>query len=402
MKFPNNFLWGTSTAAHQVEGNNTHNDWWRWEQEVPGRIKSGTASDHYRKFKEDFVMAAEMKHNIHRLSVEWSRIEPNEGEFNQGEIDHYKEVLGELKKRNIKSMVTLWHFTLPAWFADKGGFENRSNLKYFYRYVELCVKEFGGLIDYWLVINEPNHYVAKSYLMGMWPPQKRNFFTGIKVTRNMAMAHRESYKLLHKIISNCQVSSAHQLINYFPKSKWNPVDWVLSKTMSLLANDLFIILTKGYHDFFGLNYYYKYATSLHNLVRHITQVEVIKTMEDLGQDLGWIMDPQGIYWALSKIWKMTGKPIVITENGIADSSDILRQKHLLDHLKWVGFALTRGIDVRGYLHWSLIDNFEWQSGFLPRFGLVEVDFDTQKRTPRPSSKLFTKIINGGLVYPPES
>ncbi|MDP1743384.1 MAG: glycoside hydrolase family 1 protein [Candidatus Amesbacteria bacterium] len=395
-KFPKDFLWGTATAAHQVEGNNVHNDWWRWEHEVVGRLKSGIASDHYQRFKSDFSLAADMKHGIHRFSVEWSRLEPTMGQYNQVEIDHYREVLAELKKHNIKSMVTLWHFTLPTWFADLGGFESKSNFNYFYRFVELCAREFGGLVDYWIVINEPNHYVVKSYLMGMWPPQKRNFFTALAITRNLATIHCDAYKLLHKIIPDCQVSSAHQLINYFPKNRWNPVDIFLSKLLSFLANDLFIILTKGHHDFFGLNYYYKFATSLQNLIRHITQVEVVKTMEDLGQDLGWIMDSKSMYWAINKIWRTVGRPIIITENGIADASDILRQNHLIDHLKWVQKAIIDGIDVRGYLHWSLIDNFEWQSGFIPRFGLVEVDFDTQVRTPRPSCSIYTKIITEGL------
>lgn len=217
LHFPKDFLWGTATSAHQVEGWNENNDWWEWEQQ-PGTIAdgqlSGRAADHYHLYKKDFDIVEKLHNNAHRLSVEWSRINPEKDVFNQSEIDHYIDVLKDLKRRNIKTMVTLHHFTIPVWFVKEGGFEKRKNVEYFMKFVKQTVPKLNDYVDFWVTINEPNIYTMMSYMLGMWPPGKTGKWTAYKVFNHLAHAHKEAYEFIHEIDNEAQVGIAHNVISF--------------------------------------------------------------------------------------------------------------------------------------------------------------------------------------------
>jgi len=376
LKFPNGFLWGASTSAHQVEGGN-FNDWSKWEKSSkrveqlkkqdkdPKEYISGIACDHYNKFKQDFDLAESLNQNAHRFSIEWSRIEPQEGKINQGEIEHYRQVLIALKERGLEPFVTLYHWPLPLWLVEKGGWLNPKASYYFDRYVKIISENLFDEVNFWITINEPNVYASNSYLKGNWPPQKKNIFNYFKVLKNLAKAHKLAYKSLHLIDLDCKVGIAKNNI-YFEKIPFIGYFW----------NKYFFNKIENYHDFIGLNYYF--------------HAHLFGNKNELVTDMGWEIHPKGIYYVLKKL-KIYKKPIYITENGLADAEDGKREDFIKNHLYWIHQAIQDGVDVKGYLHWSLLDNFEWDEGFWPRFGLVRVDYKTLKREICPSAYEYAKI-----------
>lgn len=405
LKFPRWFLWGTSTSAHQVEGNNMNNDWWVWEQKkgtVKNNDRSGDACDHYNRYEDDFDWSAKLNHNAHRLSIEWSRIEPEEGVWSWDEIDHYREVLKALQKRKIKVMLTLHHFTNPIWLAKKGGWTNSQTPALFARYAEFVAEHLGEYVFGWITINEPMIYLSQSYVVAVWPPQDRSYFKAFRVFRNMVKGHRLAYKEIQaemkKQNRQARVGIAQNMVSLVSyKNKF--LDWVYVRISELVWNELFLNKTKQYHDFIGVNYY------LHQRVRRgegggFIFVDVRKEHRE-SSDLGWEVFAPGLFDVLVDLQKYK-KPIYITENGIATVNDDKRTRFIVAHLKEVYHAIQSGVDIRGYFYWSLLDNFEWQLGFEPRFGLVEVDYGTQKRKPRPSAYVYAEIardneINHGLM-----
>lgn len=390
LAFPKNFLWGAATAAHQIEGNNLYSDWWEWEQRGGGTEPSGKACDHYRLFEKDFALAQKLNQNCHRLSLEWARIEPAEGKWDEEALEHYRTVLESLRQKKMKTFVTLFHFTLPTWFARKGGFEKRSNLKYFYRYTKLVASRLGDLIDFWLTINEPSIYIGSSYLGGLWPPQKKNWFSALKVNFNLVAAHRNAYTLIHRIRPRAKAGMAMNISAYHAHGLF--LGTFLAKLIKFVTTDSFYFFSRGYHDFLGVNYYFYHQLSWGDffLFRKLKLKNIQQTIMRERSDLGWPIYPPGIYEVLTDLKKYR-LPIYITENGIADAKDKLRAKFITNHLCWLHQAIKEGADVKGYLHWSLIDNFEWAFGFKPRFGLIEVDYRTQKRKIRPSALVYAKI-----------
>jgi len=360
INFPKNFLWGSATAAYQVEGNNINSDWEKYPPKK-GHGPAGRACDHYNRFNKDFDLAKQLNQNAHRLSIEWARIEPKQGEFSQKEIEHYREVLKALKQRGFKIMLTLHHFTLPCWFADMGGFAKRKNLIYFQRYAEKVLDEYKDLVDFWITINEPMIFSWQGYCPGIWPPEKRSVFLYLKISNNLTKVHKKVYNSFHKqgvlvgIAKNC---------TYFPP---------LFRFIGLWQNHWFLKRIKNYQDFIGLNYYSPYK---------------IKTKKI--SDMGWSIYPKGIYFLLKSL-KKYNKPIYITENGIADADDSRRKDFIETHLEQVHRAIEQGADVRGYFYWSLMDNFEWADGYGPRFGLIEVNYNTMARKIRKSAQFYSEI-----------
>lgn len=397
--FPKGFLWGAATSSHQVEGNNTNSDWWAWEQQLPEKMRSGQAADQYHRYEEDFDLAKSLNHNAHRLSIEWARIEPVENQFDQKEINHYKKVLKALKDRGITVMLTLHHFTNPAWFTKIGGWENGQAAKYFDRYVKKVVPELKDYVDLWVTINEPAVYAYCSFLIGKWPPQKKSQLSAWKVFWNMAQAHKKAYRTIHQLKPNAQVGIAQNVssfdIFHHHSLLENLTEWFLDIT----NNHSFYILTgKNTHDFLGLNYYFNRYISFNGQARLPSLVDIIVTKKEVS-DLGWEIYPEGIFDIIMDSSDYH-KPIYITENGLASTNDDRRCRFLIAYLKEIYHAIQTGADVRGYFHWSLIDNFEWVDGFDPRFGLIEVDYQTLKRTPRPSAYIYAEIIrNNGLPHP---
>lgn len=397
--FPENFLWGAATSAHQVEGNNTLNDWWAWEQKVqPPEKRSGQAADEYHSYEKDFDLAEQLSHNCHRLSVEWSRIEPEEGQFNEAEIEHYVQVLKALKKRDLTVMLTLHHFTNPLWFAKKGGWENFASPWYFERFVKEVVPYFKDFVDLWITINEPGVITWQSYLAGVWPPQKKSKLGALKVMWNLARSHKRAYQTIHQIIPSAKVGLAHNVMSLHTYHQHSLREAIVKWAADLISNHLIYFLTgKKTHDFLGLNYYFNQYISFNGHTKIPKVVDISVTKKDV-TDMGWEIYPEGIFNILMD-FSDYHLPIYITENGIATTNDDRRVRFLLSYLKEVYHAISAGANVKGYFHWSLIDNFEWADGFRPRFGLIEVDYKNQSRTPRPSASVFAEIIrNNGIPH----
>jgi len=391
--FPSGFYWGAATSAHQVEGGNI-NDWSRWEKQNAGKLAkkagrhwnvqhkkkfpemlnpenyiSGKACDHYNHYEEDFDIAKKLGHNAHRFSIEWSRIEPEEGKFNQNEIEHYRKVIRALKERNLEPFVTLWHFTCPTWFADQGGWLSKKAVFYFTRYVEKVVSELGSDVKFWITINEPVTYSLCMYLEQRWIFNK---FSAIKCLRQINVLkniHKETYKIIKKHNPGLQVGVANNHNYFLQLVRWCPFEWVIVAFLKWFKNMWFLNKIKDHVDFVGVNYHRGISIGL-------TFGFLCNKKEKT--DMGWEICPEGIYHVLKDLKKYK-KPVYILENGLADADDSKRAKFIKDHLTWVKKAIDKGVDVRGYFHWSLLDNFEWTLGFWPRFGLVEVDRNTMKR-----------------------
>ncbi len=391
LKFPEGFLWGAATSAHQVEGNNTNSDWWEWEQKLPEERHSGRADNQYELYEQDFDLAKSLSHNAHRLSIEWARIEPEEGKFDEKEIEHYVKVLKSLKDRGLKVMLTLHHFTNPIWFSKKGGWESFRAAYFFNRFVNKIIAEVDPYVDLYVTINEPGVYAYMSYLVGVWPPQKTSKRASFLVLWNMAQAHKKVYKTIKRVNKNAQVGIAHnvQSFNNFHKHSLREdfAVWVLD----LINNHLIYWLTgKGVHDFIGLNYYQNKYISFNGESNLPSVVDITITKKDVS-DMGWEVRPEGIFDVIMD-FSDYHLPIYITENGLAATNDDRRCRFLISYLKEIYHALESGVNVLGYFHWSLIDNFEWADGYTPRFGLIEVDYETKKRTPRNSSYVYQAII----------
>jgi beta-glucosidase len=412
LRFPKDFLWGAATSAHQVEGNQANN-WTEWEKknadklargskkafDTPAvhwyRIKdqamdpqnylSGPGVDHFNRFEQDFDIAKSLNHNAHRFSLEWSRIEPERGHFDEAAIKHYHQVLTALIRRGIEPMVTLWHFSLPNWVEERGGFTNPMVISDFERYVARMVQEFGADVKYWCTINEPEVFSSFSYWLGYWPPRGRNPATAFAAyTSLLPRAHIRAYKVIKRHSPHAKVGISKNMMWYaadgkilapFAASLWN---W--------FGNYYFLDQIKNYQDYVGLNYYFKYV------FRGLTW----RISEQNPSDMGWGLHPDG----LQQLLKMIGKrykhtPIIITECGLADSQDESRAWYIKELLRNVHSAMQAGVDVRGFMYWALLDNFEWDKGYWPKFGLVEVDRRTMKRTARPSARVYAEIIKAG-------
>ena len=374
LKFPAGFLWGSATSAYQVEGGIENCDWSK-------KFPAGPACDHYHRYEEDFDLIKKLNQNAYRFSIEWSRIEPKEGKFDQREIEHYQEFLRALKERQIKSLVSLHHFTTPLWLAKIGGWANKKVVFYFSHFAEKVFKEYRDLVDFWITINEPLVFASLSYLKARWPPQKNNPILFLKVLKNQISAHKEIYEIFHGLEKKVKVGLAKNNQYFEPYSSNSFLDRFSAVLFNYFGNDFFLNQVKDHLDFIGLNYYF------HNKIKFPFQK---KNENRVVSDLGWEIYPQGIYYLLKDL-KKYNLPIYITENGLADSQDRLRKDFIKDHLFWIHRALKEGVDVRGYFHWSLMDNFEWDLGFSPRFGLIEINYNTLKRKPRPSAFYYAKI-----------
>jgi beta-glucosidase len=405
LQFPKGFLWGAATSAHQVEGG-TMNQWSEWEQANAGRLAeeaklkwdlwqqekfsemfdpenyvSGKACDHYNRYEEDFDIAKSLGHNAHRFSIEWSRIEPEEGEFNEKEIEHYRKVIQAIKDRGMEPFVTLWHWTNPLWLEEKGGCESREFVKCFSRYSEYIAEKLGSEVKYWITLNEPTSVIASSYLTGVWPPQKKNLLAVWRVYRRLSKTHKKAYKKIHEINKDAWVGFANIMHSFEAYRKNSFLDRLGIGVGRFVANKLFILLTDGCNDFLAVQYYF------HNRFKFPKKIHLHDKPET---DMGWEIFPEGIYHVIKRLKKYK-LPIYITENGLADATDEKRAQFIKDHLKWVHKSIDEGADVRGYFYWSLLDNFEWDKGFWPQFGLVEIDYKTLERKIRPSALEYKKI-----------
>ena len=395
-RFPDGFLWGAATSSHQVEGGNAGNDWSCFERE--GRVArgevSGEAVDSYHRYEEDFDLAAGMHHSAHRLSLEWSRIEPAAGHFDDAAIEHYVRVLQTLRARGMKCFLTVNHFTLPAWFADAGGWAAPASRGLFARYVSRVAPPLAGLVDAWITVNEPVHLAATGYLRGLWPPRRRGPAAGHAAAVNLAAAHREAYRVLKAVTPETPVGPAVNAYVVHPcegGATWE--DAVLSGPARWLLNDWWLDMVRDRADFIGAQYYMAVAARSLLHARYTERCE-----SEAHSDMGWRIYPEGMREYVARTWRRYRLPIYVTENGIADADDDQRPAFIRDHLASLHRAMVEdGADVRGYLHWSLLDNFEWADGWAPKFGLIEVDRTTMARTPRPSAAYYATICRDNAV-----
>lgn len=438
MYFPPDFKWGTATAAHQVEGNNSNNDWWAWEQ-TPGHIsrdqKSGLACDWWGDgFEKDMDFAAQMHTNAHRLSIEWSRIEPQEGVFDSAAIDRYRYMLASMRRRGIEPMVTLHHFSNPIWIAEQSGWETPLIVPKFERFVTKAAESLKDLCDLWITINEPNVYAVQGYTQAQqemvdftipaagFPPGKQDIQLSFSVVENMLRGHAAAYHAIHKLQPEARVGLAHHMRLFDPARSDSWLDRFAAGNRDRVFNQ--IILTalttgrfdrpfglprwfrsmKNTADFIGLNYY---TRDLVQFARARAETLVFgRTAKNPGAE---ISDgnygenyPRGLWRLLNRVGRL-GKPIYITENGLPDADDDQRPAFLITHLREVWRAINQNVPVMGYYHWSLVDNFEWAEAWNLRFGLVELDPQTQARRLRRSGELYGElchrgVIDDGLVY----
>jgi|WetSurMetagenome_2_1015567.scaffolds.fasta_scaffold03531_9 beta-glucosidase len=399
LKFPKDFLWGVSTSAYQIEGG-IINDWSQWEMSEK-RLKelrdkkldchdfvAGSACDSYNRYEEDAKMVKDLNCGAYRLGIEWARIEPQEGEFDLEQIKHYRRVLENLRGKNIKTVLTIWHWTNPLWLVKKGGWSNKKTVAAYARYLEFVVAELGDLVDFWVTINEPTVHVFQGYFKGIFPPNKKNLIQGIKTFLNLTAAHKKSYRIIHYHNSEAKVGFAHSCSDFYPARRWFFPEMILSWLFDFFGNFLFLNLVRQELDYVGLNFYHSnrlvwYPPFVKNLNREVS-------------DFGWEIYPLGIYEVLKKLRRFK-RPIYIMENGLADATDAKRAKFIIDHLRYVHQAIEGGEDVRGYFHWSLMDNFEWAAGYAMKFGLYSVDRETFARSPRPSAAVYAEICkNNGI------
>ena len=423
--FPPDFRWGAATASHQVEGNNTNNQWWAWEQQ-PGRIAgghtSGLACDWWDNAEADFDRAAAMNLTTLRLSIEWSRVEVAPGRIDTAALDRYREMLRGLRDRGIEPMVTLHHFSDPLWLAEKGGWTNPDVIPYFVRYVDQVMRALGDYATLWCTINEPNVYASEGYILGMFPPGAQDLNMAATVLRNMLRAHAAAYRVIHRSQEDAQVGLAHNLRFFDPANPSRPLDriaawvhdlWFNQTTLRALAPGKLVPLgwwlpplgflpafaTQGTLDWIGLNYY---TRDLVRFDRHseepgMSQLLHSEDAELLDGDYGELY-PEGLARACRRLARLN-IPIHITENGIPDGDDDQRPRALLRHLHQLWRVIQENVPVMSYYHWTLVDNFEWSEGWTLPFGLIEVDPHTQERTPRPSADLYGAIARGNALTP---
>lgn len=402
---PKNFLLGVATCATQIEGGDCAHTWADWA--ARGGVKDGTsperANDHWNRFAEDTALMSDLKIQIYRFGIEWARIEPVMGVFDEESIAHYREELLYLKRAGIQPLLTLHHFTNPLWFEQLGGFEKLENKAHFLRFVEKAIRSFGDLVSEYITINEPNIYAVNGYFLGMWPPGKRSFSRAMQVMTVLTACHIEAYSLIHRVraelgFSDTKVSFANHLRvfdpanpkNIFHKACAHGLETCFQAAMTkamCLGKFSFPIgnpahLKPGvYADFSAINYYTRSTISgFSDGVRKNAPVN----------DLGWEIYPDGIVvCAKMMLHFLPDRPIYITENGTCDTNDTFRCRYLYEHLKAIADSK---LSITRYYHWCFIDNFEWAEGESARFGIVHVDYPTQTRSTKQSGLFYQKII----------
>jgi len=410
--FPKGFLWGTATAAHQVEGQNENNNWYAWENE-PGRIhngdKAGLACDWWNgRWQEDLSNAARAGQNAHRFSIEWSRIQPDANTWDEKALEKYREMIQGMKKLGMEPMLTLHHFSDPLWIYNQGGWENKDTIDHFIKYVRYAINGLKDLVDFWVTINEPAVYTVGGYLGGGFPPGKNDLGQAYNVLSNLIKGHAAAYHVIHEIQPDAKVGIAKQYRAMAPSRHWFPPDRWITRFSSKSFNDAFmgpiidgnfrfafkkehIPQAIGTQDYVGINYYSQDQIRFKPLAFDAVFQERHFLPDAQLSGTGFIANvPEGMRAAL-KWAHQFNLPIYITENGVEDTQDTMRPAYLLEHLRKVWDAANSNWQVKGYFHWSQVDNFEWERGWSQRFGLWGIDPKTQERTHRTSADLYGAI-----------
>lgn len=379
--FPQGFLWGTATAAHQVEGNNTTSDWWHIEHIKPPVVAepSGDACDSFHRYPEDIAIIKSLGLNAYRFSIEWARIEPEDNFFSQAMIDHYRAMIVETIKAGLEPVITLQHFTLPQWFRTSGGWQRSDAAEIFTRYVEKVIPILDG-VKRVVTINEPNIYAgilaAQAGVQGKgFLPQPRP-----EDVQGLIAAHRAAVNIL-KLKTQLDVGWSVANLLLLPA---DPSAEEKARELSHIYDDQFIEVSRA-DDFIGVQ---SYSVTFTN-----SAGEIVLPEGYIPTDMGYAYLPDAVGRAIRYVNdKAPGLPIFVTENGCSSHDDVLRQEYLRGALEAVASCIAEGRDVRGYFHWSLLDNFEWAAGYKQKFGLVDCDRTTFVRTPKPSAYLYKELV----------
>jgi beta-glucosidase len=387
--FPDGFIWGVATAAHQIEGGNVNNDWWAWEHNPDsGTVaSSGDACDSFNRWGEDVDLVAELGLSAYRFSLEWSRIEPAEGEFSLAALEHYRRMCAACLERGIQPVVTFHHFTTPLWLTERGGWEAPDAPDRFARYVKRAADHLGDLIGWACTINEPNVVSVMGYFQGQYPPGVRDDFVRYaSVNQTMVRAHRLAVEAL----------------------RGGPGDFPIGLTLSMaeitadeggeglrdaaeeMLENVFLRATEG-DDFVGVQCY----TRMHFGPDGLAGNDPVVPVTQMG-DERW---PQAVEHTVRRAAAISGRPVIVTENGIATDDDAERISFVSEALASAHRCIEEGIDLRGYFVWSLLDNFEWHLGYGPKFGIVAVDPVTFARRPKPSAYWFGEVARANAVVP---
>ena len=428
VEFPRDFLWGSATSAHQVEGNCDRNQWWAWEQEglraeppagyVHDGSVSGIACDYYHRFDDDHRLAAALGHQSLRISVEWSRIEPERGRFDPAAMDHYKRVCDSMLRHGLTPTLTLHHFTNPLWAQREGGWENPEMATWLARFAGFAARELGERVRLWWTINEPMIAPALGYLVGVHPPCVRDPDRARAVARHMLRAHGAAYQAVHEAVAHpVEVGPVMATIYYEPFDPASEADRLVTESSDRFMNEFFAAgLREGVLappigrgepvpglrascDVIGINYYMRVLCRGGDPEVVLHGARRAGEPHDLEDEMGWEIFPDGLRRVLTR-WSAQGKPLYVTENGMATLDDPARTRHLQAHLDAVRQAIAEGADVRGYFYWSLMDNFEWAEGYARHFGLVAVDRATLERQPRPTAFVYRDLIAANAARQP--
>ncbi len=418
--FPPGFQWGVSTSAHQFEGGNVHNQWHEWE--ARGRIRSGDkcgiACNWWYEAEEDLDRAQHLGLNAMRLSLEWSRLEPKPGRWDKAAARRYREIFKAVRARGMRVFTSLHHFTHPTWFEYKGAFTSKDGPRVFNYFAERVVTEFGDLCTDWVTFNEPNVYAAFGYMFGEFPPGRTNDLqAGMAALIGTHRAHALAYDTIHRLQSDAGVGIA---VNYvvFRAASASLSDRMLARIYDAAFNRSTLSLVKtgsmpgtmsvlagrvpeaiGKIDFVGLNIYNRLHVRWPKGQDKTGGIFVPPEAPqgDHGVELPYgEAFPDGVFQAV-ETYSQLKKPMYILENGVPDRTDRIRPWVIVRTLQNVAELIQRGYDIRGYFHWSLVDNFEWNEGWKLRFGLFEVDQRTQQRTPRLSARLYRDIVTQNAI-----
>lgn len=401
---PENFLFGTATSGFQIEGNNFNSSWFNWinSGHIKNFLKNQIFCDHWNRVNEDIKLLKKLNSKIYRMSIEWSRIEPEEGVFDKKAVDHYRYEIKKIKENGIIPMVTLHHFSNPIWFENKGGWINKASIDCFLKYTSYIVSQLSDFVQDWITINEPNVYLSMGYLKGYWPPGKKiAFWYYLKCAQNMIKAHQKAFNLIHKMGEdknmNMNVGVAHH-IRYFKPINNSFLNKKIIQLINYYFHDLFIdqMTMKNKKnercaDFLGINYYTGNIIGISlNPFKKSPEIKI-------KNDLGWEIYPEYLYNICNKYYQKYKLPIYITENGVCDNNDTLRIKFIYDHILQIKKLIDAGVDVKRYYYWSLIDNFEWLEGVAARFGLIHVDFNTLIRTIKKSGLFYSELSKNNSI-----
>ncbi|MFA6066580.1 MAG: family 1 glycosylhydrolase [Candidatus Babeliaceae bacterium] len=414
LSFPSNFLWGVGVSEYQISGakNCPDSNWATWEKKQKTHL-SGNACDSWNKRDQMVDCVQQIGAKSLRLSLEWSIIEPVEGEFDNTAIEHYKDLCGTLLAQGITPVLTLHHFTHPEWFEKKQAFEKRENTFYFVRFCTTMFKALGDKVHMWCTINEPTVYMLQGYMRGVYPPGKCNMGLAGKVLKNLLDAHVQVYKKIKQLPHGdaAQIGIVHNVLQFHPYDKNGRLENMICKVMNNIMNDSVInFFKKGKFkfripllanlaeknidaidslDFIGLNYYshvlLQYNGTWSNFIAEGYRDCDIKT------DMPYPVYAEGMYDAIERV-SVLNTPIYITENGIADKNDDRRELFINRYMYALSQAIADGYDVRGYFYWSLFDNFEWDMGYTQKFGLYDFNFDTHTPTLRPGAAAFSAVV----------